>query len=347
MAHLNLLGRSGLAVSPFTLGTMTFGNESWGSSDTASGQVLDAYLDAGGTTLDTADVYSGGRSESLIGSMIAERGIRHQVVLATKSGFNDGGGPLSGGSGRKHVSQAIEGSLRRLATDYLDLYWLHVWDGQTTAAELVETFAALIRSGKILYYGLSNVPAWFAVQVATLAAAQGLPGPIALQLEYSLVERGLEGETIRAAHELGLGIVAWSPLGGGLLSGKYRRQAEQSATDAGRLSGENPFGTSKFTDKNWHIADVLRQGAAEAGTSPARLALEWVSRRPGVDSVLVGSRTPEQLSENIAPLPAAVTESVLALLDEASTPTLSPLSQLYTPGMLDAVIRGGQSLRGH
>lgn len=341
-AHLRTLGRSGLLVSPFTLGTMTMGNEQWGSDRAASAAVLDAYLAAGGNAVDTADVYAGGRSEELLGDLLRERGARDDVVLATKYGFHAGGGPLGGGAGRKHAVRSLEGSLRRLGTDSVDLYWLHVWDDVTPAEELLSTMVDLVRAGKVAHWGLSDVPAWFATQVATLAAAHGVPGPVALQVEYSLVARTVEGEHVRAARELGLGIVPWSPLAGGFLSGKYRR-GERPGT--GRLSGPNPFGDSKDTPQNWAVLDVLREVAGDLGLPPAQVALAWLLDRPGVDTVLVGARTPDQLAGNLAAAGTGLPADARARLDEAGRPELAFPGDLYSARMMAAVITGGVPYR--
>ena len=332
---LRTLGRSGLLVSPFTLGAMTIGNDAWGSDEATSGAVLDRYLDAGGTAVDTADVYSGGRSEEILGRLIAARGIRDRVVLATKYGFNTGGGPLTGGAGRKNAVRSLEGSLRRLGTGSVDLYWLHIWDDVTPAEEVLSTMVDLVRAGKVAHWGLSDVPAWFATQVATLAAAHGVPGPVALQLEYSLVARTIEVEHVRAARELGLGIVPWSPLAGGFLSGKYR-----SGAAGGRLSGPNPFGSSKDTPANRAVVEVVREVAADLGAAPAQVALAWVLGRPGVDSVLVGARTPEQVTANLAAADLELPADARARLDRAGAPDLGPAA-LFEPATMAAVITGG------
>ncbi len=343
MTGLRSLGRSGLFVSPLTLGTMTFANTGWGSTDAEAAAVLDAYLADGGNSVDTADVYAAGASETLLGRLIAERGIRDQVVIATKYGFNAGGGPLTGGSGRLNQHRALEGSLRRLGTDHVDLYWLHVWDGITPAEEVLDGMAALVRSGKIRHYGLSNVPAWFAVQVATLAQAHREPGPIALQLEYSLVAREIEREHVAAAAALGLGIVPWSPLAGGFLTGKYRRH-QARATGDGRLTGDNPFSDTKFTDANWAILDVVHQVAADAGRTLAEIALAWLLQRPGVDTVLVGARTPAHLQAGRGALDLVLPAQATQRLNEASQPAPG-LSTLFTPAMITAVIGGGTPIR--
>ncbi len=208
LTDFRTLGRSGLVVSPLALGTMTFGTARWGSDDEVSQAVFTAYVEAGGNFIDTADVYSGGRSEEMLGGYVAARKLRDQLVLATKFGFGaQPGNPNAGGNGRKQIYRALEGSLRRLKTDYVDMYWLHVWDTVTPAAEVLQTLGDLVRAGKIRYFGLSDMPAWYATQLATLAQAHGVPGPIAMQLEYSLVERTTEREHVPAARALGLGVV--------------------------------------------------------------------------------------------------------------------------------------------
>ena len=298
------LGRSGLVVSPLALGTMTFGAARWGSDGNESAAVFDAYVEAGGNFLDTADVYSGGGSEETVGRLVAERGLRDRIVIATKAGFYGARGaaasnPNGGGNGRKHVVAALDRSLKRLGTDYVDLYWMHVWDGVTPPEETLQTMGDLVRAGKIRYFGLSDGPAWVATKTATLAQVWGVPGPIALQPEYSLVERSIEREHVPAARDGGMGIVPWSPLAGGFLTGKYRRG---DAPDEGRLSGSNPLGDSKFTGRNWDILDALRSVADETGRSPAEVSLAWLRERPGVASILVGARTAEQLTGNLASL---------------------------------------------
>ena len=260
LADYKTLGRSGLVVSPLALGTMTFGMARWGSDEASSRTVFDSYVEAGGNFIDTADVYSGGRSEEMVGTFIAERGLRDQIVVATKAGFAAGKGPLAGGNGAKHIYAALDNSLRRLRTDYVDLFWVHVWDSVTPAEELLETMATLVRTGKIRYWGLSNAPAWYVSKLATLAAVRGLPAPIALQYFYSLVNREIEDEHIPLAREFGMGILPWSPLAFGLLTGKYDRMkleaaapraaglpsaaatdSEQRPPNDNRLDGANPF----------------------------------------------------------------------------------------------------------
>src|SRR4030095_82531 len=230
------LGRSGLRVSPLCLGTMTFGNEwGWGSEEEAARSVFDRYLDAGGNFIDTADLYTEGHVEKLLGKFINQSSLRNRVVLATKFTFNrEPGNPNAGGNGRKNIYRALESSLKRLQTDYIDLSWRHAWDTISPVEEVVSTLNDLVQAGKIRYYGFSDTPAWYVARAQTLAEKEGKERLIALQLEYSLVERNIEREHVPAAQELGLGICPWSPLAGGFLTGKYKREGD-SGSGEGRL----------------------------------------------------------------------------------------------------------------
>ncbi len=335
------LGRSGLVVSPMGLGAMTFGTDRWGTPEAESRVILDAYVEAGGNFIDTAEAYSGGQSEEIVGRYVSERALRDKMVIATKFSWNrDPGNPNAGGNGAKNIFRAVDGSLRRLGTDYIDLYWLHFWDMVTPVEEVLHTFGDLVRSGKIRHFALSNVPVWYATKMAVLAQARGLPGPIALQMQYSLVERTVENEFVPLARDMGMGIIPWSPLGGGLLAGKYTRgQEKASATD--RLSGGNPFGDTKFTNRNWDIVDVLKGVAAEAGCSPAQAALAWVAARPGVTSLLMGASRPEQLDQNIAGLDVALTPEQMETLDAGS----APAGNFFSPA-IRRMIFGGTDVRG-
>lgn len=357
------LGRSGLVVSPLALGTMTFGTARWGSGEDGSRAVFNAYVDAGGNFVDTADVYSGGRSEEMLGSFIDERGLRDRIVVATKAGFAAGKGPLAGGNGAKHLYAALDGSLRRLRTGYVDLFWLHVWDSVTPGEELLETMAALVRGGRIRYWGVSNAPAWYVAKLATLAAIRGMPGPIALQYCYSLVNRDIEDEHLPLAAEFGMGVLPWSPLAYGLLTGKYTRSTVEAAgprtgglpRDAAiggekrtggdkRLDGANPFGDTLFTERNWRIVDVLRRLADEVGESPARVALSWVVGRPGITSTLMGVSRAEQVIDNASALGVVLSAEHRATLDKVSAPEARLLYGLFTPALRQQVVFGGSSV---
>ena len=360
------LGRSGLIVSPLALGTMTFGTARWGSGEDGSRAVFNAYVEAGGNFVDTADVCSGGRSEELLGRFIAERGLRDQVVVATKAGFAAGKGVHAGGNGAKHVHAALDGSLGRLQTDHVDLFWVHVWDSFTPAEELLESMVALVRAGKIRYWGISNAPAWYTAKVATLAAVQSMPGPIALQYFYSLVNRDIEDEHVPLASEFGMGILPWSPLAYGLLKGRYDRAVVEAAgpragglpRDAGvngeqrpesdkRLDGANPFGDTLFTGRNWHIVDVLKRVAAEAGQSPARVALSWVMGRPGVSSVLMGVSKAAQVEDNVSALDLVLLPEHRAALDAVSAAAEPKMFySLFTPSLRQHAVFGGAVVKG-
>lgn len=358
------LGRSGLAVSPLALGTMTFGTARWGSGDTTSRDIFDAYLDAGGNFIDTADVYSGGRCEEMLGQFIADRASRDAVVIATKSGFSTGHGVHLGGNGAKHVLGALEGSLRRLRTDYVDMLWVHVWDSVTPAEELLETMSNLIKAGKVRYWGISNTPAWYVAKVTTLAAAHGRPAPIALQYFYSLVNRDIEEEFVPLAAEFNMAIQPWSPLAFGLLTGKYDRAVVAAAAprDAGlprdaaspaaerpaddkRLDGANPFGDTLFTDRNWSVVEAVKRVAEACGESAARVALAWVIQRPGVSSTLMGVSKVAQLHDNIAALKIRLSDSHQAELDRASATHQKMLYSLFTPPVRQHVVFGGSPVR--
>jgi aryl-alcohol dehydrogenase-like predicted oxidoreductase len=361
LTNYRTLGRSGLVVSPFALGTMTFGTARWGLDEAGSAAVFNTYVEAGGNFVDTADVYAAGRSEEMLGKFLAERKLREQIVVATKAGFAAGKGVHTGGNGAKHVHAALEGSLRRLRTDYVDLFWIHVWDSVTSAEELLETITALVRSGKVRYWGMSNAPAWYVAKLATLAAVRGVAGPIALQYFYSLVNRDIEEEHVPLAKEFGMGVVPWSPLAYGLLTGKYDRATVEAAParagglprdaagvnekrleDDKRLDGPNPFGDSLFTTRNWIIVDELKRVAAEAGETPARMALAWVCGRPGITSTLMGVSRAEQVQDNASALDMVLSAEHRAALDKVSAcadPRM--LYSLFTGALRQYAVFGG------
>ncbi len=347
------LGRSGLVVSPMALGTMTFGTREWGSDEAGSRAIFDAYRTRGGNFIDTADIYSGGTSEAMIGRFIAETGTRDQMVLATKFAFNGSASPLAaasaapgnpnaGGAGAKNIHRALEGSLKRLGTDYVDLYWMHIWDGVTPVEEIVQTLGDLVRAGKIRYFALSDMPAWLAMKAATIASERRVPAPIAMQVEYSLVARDIEREHVPVAREAGMAVMPWSPLAGGFLTGKYARD---DTAGIGRLSGANPFGNSKFVDRNWTILEALRAVAAEQGRSPAQVALAWTLARPGITSVVIGASGVAQLDDNLAALEATLTDEQTRRLDEASAIPPGFTDSLAAP-FIRRMVFGGHGVRG-
>ena len=356
------LGRSGLVVSPLALGAMTFGMARWGVERAGAEAIFDAYVGAGGNIVDTADVYAGGRSEEILGVIIEDRGLRDSLVVATKSGFAAGHGPHTGGNSAKHVRTALDGSLRRLRTDHIDLYWVHVWDSVTPAEELLETMASLVRAGKIRYWGISNAPAWYVAKIVTLASSHSLPSPIALQYFYSLVSREVESEHLPLAQDSGLGMMPWSPLAYGLLTGKYDRAAVEAAppragglpSEAGagevrgendkRLDGANPFGDTLFTDRNWQIVETLRTVAGELGETLARVALAWVLSRPGVDCALLGVSRVSQVHDNIAATELHLPAEQVAVLDAATGPQGATLYSLFTSALRQNAVFGGNTV---
>ncbi|WP_428394897.1 aldo/keto reductase [Lichenicoccus sp.] len=353
LTQFRTLGRSGLVVSPLALGTMTFGQAQWGADAATSRAIFERYRAAGGNFIDTADIYSRGESETLLGGFIKDAGARDEIVLATKFAFNGaasplnatqagGGNPNAGGNGAKNIYRALEGSLRRLATDYIDLYWMHIWDGVTPVEEIVQTLGDLVQAGKIRYFGLSDMPAWVAMKAATISAERRVPGPIAMQLEYSLVARDVESEHIPAAREAGMGVMPWSPLAGGFLSGKYQRG---TTVDTGRLSGPNPFGNSKFLERNWDILDVLKAVAAECDRPAAQVALAWTLARPGVAATIVGARTTSQLEGSITATDILLSGDQMSCLDAASAPPLGFSSGLALP-MVRRMVFGGHDVTG-
>jgi aryl-alcohol dehydrogenase-like predicted oxidoreductase len=349
LARYRLLGRSGLRVSPLTLGAGTFG-QSWGPGwsveEKVARQIFDRFLDAGGNVIDTANGYQGGQSEEWLGKFMAARGDRDRIVLATKFSFGTRPGDANGGgNGRKHVIEACEASLRRLKTDYIDLYWLHAWDTYTPPEEVMATCDQLVRDGKIRYFGFSNVPAWFLGRAQTLAELRGTERAIALQLEYSLVTREIEREFIPAAKAMGLGICPWSPLANGILTGKYRKAAEGGVAGDGRL-GKGGFATgvnSDLREKNERIVDAVLAVAKELGKKPAQVAINWVTQRPEVDSTILGATRLDQLEENIRSLEFEIPAPLLAKLDAASAlGTQYPYS--FFEGDIHATINAGVTI---
>jgi aryl-alcohol dehydrogenase-like predicted oxidoreductase len=319
--HYVSLGNSGLRVSPFCLGAMTFG-EDWGfgSGEAESKQVLDRYLDRGGNFIDTANVYTKGHSEKILGDHIGRTSSRRdRVVIATKFfGSMFSGDPNGGGASRKSLTSACEQSLRRLQTDYIDLYWLHCWDSFTPIEETMRALDDLVAAGKVRYIGFSDTPAWKVTQAHVIAQMRGWTPLIALQLEYSLLERTIEGELVPAALELGMGITPWSPLRSGVLTGKYTR--ENSATAA---PSRGTFVTRAFSEEAFRVVDVLVDVAKKLGTTPARAALAWVQAQPGVTSTIIGARTMEQLDDNLGGLDVTLSAEQLKALDEVSRPKLN------------------------
>jgi aryl-alcohol dehydrogenase-like predicted oxidoreductase len=341
--HYVTLGRSGLRVSPLSLGAMTFGEDlGWGSSVEESRRIIDRYVDAGGNFIDTANFYTKSHSEKIIGDHVGRHPARRdRLVIATKfSGNLYPGDPNAGGSGRKAIVGSLEGSLRRLQTDYVDLYWLHNWDVHTPIEETMATLETLVRDGKVRYIGVSDTPAWKIAQANVMAHFRGWAPFVGLQIEYSLLERTVEQELVPMALELGLGITPWSPLKSGVLSGKYTRE-NAAGTELGRGF---MAGYLDGNEKAFSVVDLLAEIARAHDTTVARVALAWVRMQPGVTSTIIGARRLDQLEDNLRSLEVVLTGEELARLDELTRPTLG-FPQSMQP-MFPAIHNGGTTVNG-
>jgi aryl-alcohol dehydrogenase-like predicted oxidoreductase len=318
-----LLGRSGCSVSTLALGTMTFGSE---TDEDGSRAQLDAFVAAGGNLIDTADVYSGGASEEIVGRWLATSSpeVRDAVVIATKGRFRMGPDANDLGLSRRHLQRAVDGSLRRLGVDCIDLYQVHAWDPMTPLDETLRALDDMVRVGKIRYVGLSNFTGWQIQKAVGLARMHGLAAPITLQPQYNLLVREIEWEIVPACLDAGLGLLPWSPLGGGWLTGKYQR--DTAPVGATRL-GEDPdrgveaYSRRSTQDRTWDVIDVVRRVADERGASMAQVALAWLVDRPGVTSVILGARTVDQLQDNLAAATLHLHPAETAALDVASDPS--------------------------
>lgn len=314
------LGRSGLRVSPLALGAATFGTDwGWGADRDEARRLFDLYVDRGGNFIDTAVTYTNGTSERLLGEFA--RGKRDRLVLATKyTTLRQGDDPNSGGASRKSLFGAVHTSLRQLDTDYLDLLYLHVWDPSTPVEEILRGLDDLVRQGKVLYVAISNSPAWQVARLQTIADLRGWAPLVALQLEYNLVERTGERDLLPMAEELGLATVLWSPLAGGLLTGKYRREDltdPQAGVGEGTRKGFN-LALGALTERTLAIADVVTQVADELGRTPAQVALAWTLHNPSVTAPIMGARTIDQLQDNLGSLEVELDADQLARLDSVS-----------------------------
>ena len=338
--HYRLLGRSGVRVSPLCLGTMTFGNDwGWGAEKDESHAMFDLYLERGGNFIDTANLYTNGASETMLGEFM--QGRREQLVLATKFTLNmRKGDPNAGGNHRKNIVQSIEASLRRLRTDYIDLYWLHAWESRTPIEEVLRSLDDLVRAGKVLYIGLSNTPAWKVAQANTLADLRGWTPFIAMQLEYSLIERNIERELVPLALEGNLGITPWSPLGGGILTGKYNPlgwEGEGTAIPSSR----GAFVDERINPKSLAISTEVQRVAREVGRTPTQVALRWLLERPAVASPIIGARTVKQLEDNLGCLEFALESEHMARLEEVSKIELGYPYEFLQQERIRALMDGG------
>jgi aryl-alcohol dehydrogenase-like predicted oxidoreductase len=316
--HYVTLGRSGLRVSPFCLGTMTFGEDlGWGTSVEESQKILDRFIELGGNFIDTANFYTKSHSEKIIGDHVGRHPSRRdRLVIATKfSGNLYPGDPNGGGSGRKSIIAACENSLRRLGTDYIDLYWLHNWDAHTPMDETMAALETLVQSGKVRYIGVSDTPAWKIAEANMIARFRGWSAFIGLQIEYSLLERSVEQELVPMALEFGLGITPWSPLKSGALSGKYTRH------NAGQLKGDRGVLLDSFLgETTYAVVDELSAIATAHDSTAARIALAWLAGRPAVTSIIIGARRMAQLEDNIEALDVELTQEERARLDKLTQP---------------------------
>jgi aryl-alcohol dehydrogenase-like predicted oxidoreductase len=323
-----MLGGSGCAVSSLCLGTMTFGVE---TDESGAHQQLDLFVEAGGTMVDTADVYGDGRSEEIIGRWFASRSsdVTGRVVLATKGRFAKDDSPNGAGLSARHLTRALDASLRRLGLESVDLYQVHAYDPLTPLEETLRALDQFIRAGKVRYWGLSNFTGWQLTKAVQLARALNVAGPVTLQPQYSLLAREIEWEIVPAAIDAGLGLLPWSPLGGGWLSGKYRR--DQRPAGATRLGEDPGRGMEAYdrrgTERTWHVIDAVQEIAEELGVSMAEVALAWVTARPAVSSTILGARTISQLETNLRAARLHLTAAQTAALDAASA--LHPVDYPY------------------
>jgi aryl-alcohol dehydrogenase-like predicted oxidoreductase len=310
-----LLGHSGLRVSELCLGTMTFGEDwGWGGSFEESRKMFDTFAEAGGNFLDTANLYTNGTSEKYVGEFVA--GDRDRWVVATKYSLNTKQGEINaGGNHRKNMVQATEASLKRMQLEYIDLLWLHAWDSTTPVEEVMRAFDDLVRMGKVLYIGISDTPAWIISQANTIALLRGWTPFVGLQIEYSLKERTPERDLLPMAKALDIGVTAWSPLAGGILTGKYNLPPESG--ESGRYN--NPGMEGSIKEKDLKIAEEVVKIAQQIGKSPAQVALNWLRQQQGIDIIpIIGSRKIQQLQDNIACLDFELTSEQMQQLDAVS-----------------------------
>ncbi|HEY2545475.1 MAG TPA: aldo/keto reductase [Candidatus Acidoferrum sp.] len=333
-----LLGNSGLRVSEVSLGTMTFGEElGWGTAKEEAQRVYETYREAGGNFIDTANFYTNGTSEKFLGEFI--KGHRDSVVLATKYSLAaPGKDPNAAGNHRKNMMQAVEASLKRLQTHYVDLYWVHICDQITPVEEVMRGLDDLVRQGKVLYLGISDAPAWWVAQANTLAELRGWSRFAGLQIEYSLIERTVERELVPMAKALNLGLTAWSPLAGGVLSGKYHGEGK---ADGARLSTEAMKAFLPEAQRAARIVAALKSVSQQVGRSLAQVALAWLRYRPVPVIPIIGARKVNQLQDNLASLELKLSLEQLKILDEASRVELGFPRDLYEREMVRAIAYGG------
>jgi aryl-alcohol dehydrogenase-like predicted oxidoreductase len=335
-----LLGKSGLRVSEAALGTMTFGDEwGWGAPKDEARKVYDAFREAGGNFVDTANFYTNGTSESFLGEFM--QGHRQSVVLATKyTNAAPGTDPNAAGNQRKNMMQAVEASLKRLQADYIDLYWVHIWDQITPVEEVMRGLDDLVRQGKVLYVGISDAPAWWIAQANTLAQLRGWSPFVGLQIEYSLIERTVERELVPMAKALNLGLTAWSPLAGGILTGKYHGHG---SSEQGRMNSEmmKAFGLGLDQQRASRVVAAVKAVSDQTGRGMAQVALAWLRYRPVPVIPIIGARKLSQLQDNLASFDLSLSTEQVQALDEASQIDLGFPYNLYGKESVRAIMYGG------
>ena len=333
-----LLGNSGLRVSEAALGTMTFGDDwGWGTAKDEARKVYDAFRDAGGNFIDTANIYTNGTSESFLGDFM--EGHRQSVVLATKyTNAFPGTDPNAAGNQRKNMMQAVEGSLKRLKTDYIDLYWVHIWDQLTPVEEVMRGLDDLVRAGKVLYTGISDAPAWWIAQANTLAHLRGWSPFVGIQIEYSLIERTVERELIPMARALNIGVTAWSPLAGGVLTGKYHGHG---SAEQARMTTEMAKDFMPEPVRSARIVAAVKKVSDETGRGMAQVALAWLRYRSVPVIPIIGARKMTQLEDNLASFELTLSADQLKTLDEASVIELGFPYEMYAKAMPRAICYGG------
>jgi len=333
-----LLGNSGLRVSEAALGAMTFGDEwGWGSPKDEARKVYDAFREAGGNFIDTANFYTNGTSESFLGEFMKDH--RQSVVLATKYTMSaPGTDPNAAGNHRKNMMQAVEASLKRLQTDYIDLYWVHLWDQITPVEEVMRGLDDLIRQGKVLHVGISDAPAWWIAQSNTLAQLRGWSPFVGLQIEYSLIERTVERELVPMAKALNVGLTAWSPLARGMLTGKYHGHG---SSEQGRLNGDRMKDFMPEEQRTDRVVTAVKAVSDQTGCSMAQVALAWLRCRPVPVIPIIGARKLSQLQDNLASFDLALSAEQVKALDEASQIDLGFPYEIYAKELVRATVYGG------
>jgi aryl-alcohol dehydrogenase-like predicted oxidoreductase len=342
-----LLGKSGLRVSEISLGTMTFGEEwGWGTAKEEARRIYDAYREAGGNFIDTANLYTGGTSETFVGEFMS--GHREQVVLATKySNAVPGNDANAAGNHRKNMMQSVEASLKRLGTDYIDLYWMHIWDKMTPVDEVMRAFDDLVRQGKVLYIGASDAPAWWVAQANTLADLRGWSSFAGIQIEYSLLERTVERELLPMAKALGITVTAWSPLKGGILSGKYNPAADAKPGQNGAGAGDGRYASEMMAgfrppeEQQRRVVSALREVSVETARPLAQVALAWLRYRDVPVIPILGARKIAQLEDNLASLTLELSTAQVAALDRASKIELGFPQNFYENELARTFAYGG------